>query len=211
MSQTRSPAPSAAWLADLDSLDREGLRERVRAMAVEIDQAHEREQRHLDQLALIDDLTGLGNRRDFVRQLDTLFSQHQRNDLPVSLILLDIVRFVDRQDDAAGDRVLCAFADCLRETLRGMDMSFRIAKHEFAVILPDTPSSGASSVADKLRLAAAYFLVEDATAQMRYDVSVGVDAFRVDDEDADAALQRAYEALEVSRSVEVDRVDESPE
>ena len=203
MTQPPASSPSETWLADLDSLDANQLRDRVRELAAALDEAHQREQRRLSHRALIDDLTGLGNRRDFVRQLDTLFSQHQRNDLPVSLILLDIVRFVNHHGDAASDRVLCAFADCLRETLRGMDMSFRIAEHEFAVILPDTPLSGASAVADKLRLAAAYFLVEGASPSTRFDVSVGVDAFRIEDEDADTALQRAYEALEVSRSVEV--------
>ncbi|KTG16179.1 MULTISPECIES: GGDEF domain-containing protein [unclassified Guyparkeria] len=209
MSQYSASPPSEPWLADLDSLDADQLRGRVREVAAALDEAHEREQRRQSQLSLIDGLTGLGNRRDFVRQLDTLFAQHQRNDLPVSLILLDIVRFIDHHGEAAGDRVLCAFADCLRETLRGMDMSFRIAEHEFAVVLPDTSLAGASAVADKLRLAAAYFLVEDASASVKFDVSVGVDAFRVEDGDADAALQRAYEALEVSRSVAVDRSDET--
>lgn len=211
MSQYSASSPSESWLADLETLDADQLRDRVRALAAALEDAQAREQSRRGQLALIDDLTGLGNRRDFVRQLDTLFAQHQRNDLPVSLILLDIVRFVNHHGDSAGNRVLRAFADCLRETLRGMDMSFRVAEHEFAVILPDTSVSGASSVADKLRLAAAYFLVEDASPESRFDVSVGVDAFRTGDENADDALQRAYEALDVSRSVEVDRVDDSPE
>lgn len=211
MTQYSASLPSESWLADLETLDVDQLRHRVRALAAALENAQAREQSRRGQLALIDKLTGLGNRRDFVRQLDTLFSQHQRNDLPVSLILLDIVRFVHHHGDTAVDRVLSAFADCLRETLRGMDMSFRIADHEFAVILPDTPLSGASAVADKLRLAAAYFLVEDASPAAKFDVSVGVDAFRADDEDAGAALQRVYEALDVSRSVDVDRGDESPE
>ncbi|MFI9650857.1 diguanylate cyclase [Guyparkeria halopsychrophila] len=198
MSQHPSSKPSAHWLADIDSLDREGLTERLRSMAAELDLAHDRER------ALIDDLTGLGNRRDFVRQLDTLFSQHQRNDLPVSLILLDIVQFINHHGPSAGDRVLRAFGDCLRETLRGMDMSFRIADHEFAVILPDTSVNGTSAVADKLRLAAAYFLVEDASASTTFDVSVGVAAFRVEDQNADAVVQRAYEALDESRAAQAD-------
>ncbi|MDG4868047.1 GGDEF domain-containing protein [Guyparkeria sp. 1SP6A2] len=197
MSQSPS-TPSAYWLADIESLDREALIERLRSMAAELDLAHDRER------ALIDNLTGLGNRRDFVRQLDTLFSQHRRNDLPVSLILLDIVQYINHHGPSAEDRVLRAFGDCLRETLRGMDMSFRIAEHEFAVILPDTPATGAAAVADKLRLAAAYFLVEDAEPTTRFDVSVGVDAFRVEDEDADAVVQRAYEALDESRAAQAD-------
>ncbi len=209
MSQFPSTNPSAYWLANVDSLDREGLIERVRSMAAELDLAHGRERARLGQQALIDDLTGLANRRDFVRQLDILFSQHQRNDLPVSLILLDIVQFINHQGPSAEDRVLRAFGDCLRKTLRGMDMSFRIADHEFAVIVPDTPLNGASAVADKLRLAAAYFLVEDAEATTRFDVSVGVDAFRAEDEDADVVVQRAYEALDESRAAQADWGDRS--
>ncbi|MFN2381966.1 MAG: GGDEF domain-containing protein [Guyparkeria sp.] len=202
MSQSNSSNPSAHWLTDLDSLDREDLVGRVRSMAAELDQAHERERARIEQQALIDELTGLGNRRDFVRQLDTLFSQHRRNDLPVSLILLDIVQYINHHGPSAEDRVLCAFGDCLRETLRGMDMSFRIADHEFAVILPDTPINGAAAVADKLRLAAAYFLVEDTAATTKYDVSVGVDAFREEDEDTDATVRRTYEALDESRAAQ---------
>lgn len=204
MNQSPYTTPSAYWLADIDSLDREDLIERVRSMAAELDQAHGRERARLGQQALIDELTGLGNRRDFVRQLDTLFSQHRRNDLPVSLILLDIVQFINHHGPSAEDRVLRAFGDCLRETLRGMDMSFRIADHEFAVILPDTPVNGAAAVADKLRLAAVDFLVEDAVATTRFDVSVGVAAFREEDEDADATVRRAYEALDESRAAQAD-------
>ena len=210
MSQSPSTTPSAHWLADIDSLDREGLIERLRSMAAELDQAEGRERARLAQQALIDDLTGLGNRRDFVRQLDALFSQHQRNDLPVSLILLDIVQFINHHGPSAEDRALRAFGDSLRETLRGMDMSFRIAEHEFAVILPDTTVAGASAVADKLRLAAAYFLVEDAEATTTYDVSVGVDAFRVEDENADAIVRRAYEALDESRAALADWGETAP-
>ncbi|MFP4252745.1 MAG: GGDEF domain-containing protein [Guyparkeria sp.] len=209
MSQSHSTTPSAHWLADIDSLDREGLVERVRAMAAELDLLHGRERARLGQQALIDEITGLGNRRDFVRQLDTLFSQHRRNDLPVSLILLDIVQFIDHRRPSAEDHVLRAFGDCLRETLRGMDMSFRIADHEFAVILPDTPVAGAAAVADKLRLAAAYFLVEDAAATTRFDVSVGVDAFREEDEEADDAVGRAAAALDESRAAQAEWGDRS--
>jgi len=211
VSQSPSSNPSAYWLADIDSLDREALIERVRDMAAELDRAQGRERARLGQQALIDDLTGLGNRRDFVRQLDTLFSQHRRNDLPVSLILLDIVQYINHHGPSAEDRVLRSFGDCLRETLRGMDMSFRIGEHEFAVILPDTPVHGAAAVADKLRLAAAYFLVEDAEATTRFDVSVGVDAFREEDEDADAVLRRAYEALDESRAAQADWGESAPE
>ena len=80
----------------------------------------------------------------------------------------------------------------------------RIADHEFAVILPDTSVNGASAVADKLRWAAAYFLVEDAEASTTFDVSVGVDAFRVEDETPNAVVQRAYEALDESRAAQAD-------
>ncbi|TKA88363.1 GGDEF domain-containing protein [Guyparkeria sp. SB14A] len=211
VSQRPSPNPSAHWLADIDSLDRDDLIERLRSLAAELDRVEGREHARAGQQVLIDDLTGLGNRRDFVRQLDTLFSQHRRNDLPVSLILLDIVQYINHHGPSAEDRVLRAFGDCLRETLRGMDMSFRIADHEFAVILPDTPVAGASAVADKLRLAAAYFLVEDAEASTRFDVSVGVDAFREEDEDADAIVQRAYQALDESRAAQADWGETAPE
>lgn len=211
MSQPPSRTPSAHWLADIDSLDREGLIERLRSMADELDRLERREHVRAGQKALIDELTGLGNRRDFARQLDTLFSQHRRNDLPVGLILLDIVQYLNHQGPPAEDRVLRAFGDCLRETLRGMDMSFRLAEHEFAVILPDTPVAGAAAVADKLRQAAADFLVEDAEASTRLDVSVGVDAFREEDEDADAVVQRAYQALDESRAAPADQGETAPE
>jgi len=193
VSQSPSSTPSAYWLADLDSLDPEAMRERVRAMAVELDHAHERER----QLALLDALTGLGNRRDFLRQLDTLFSQHRRNDLPVSVVLLDVDRLAeinDAQGHPAGDRVLRAFANSLAETLRGMDMSFRIDGDELAIILPDTSLAGALAVAEKARAAAADCGAADSSLP-GFTVSAGVAAFDVDDDDADAALRRADQAL----------------
>ncbi|HVF50709.1 MAG TPA: sensor domain-containing diguanylate cyclase [Pyrinomonadaceae bacterium] len=108
----------------------------------------------VQQEALTDGLTGCFNRRSFELQLERDLHLATRTRQPVSLIMLDIDEFKrvnDTHGHDAGDLVLRALADALRDELRGVDTAARYGGEEFAVILPQAGMEGALLVAERLR------------------------------------------------------------
>lgn len=108
----------------------------------------------LSDQARTDALTGLGNRKLLDEELPRLIAAVDRGAGPLSLIAIDLdgLKGVnDRQGHAAGDRVLVAFADVLRKSLRANDRAMRAGGDEFVIVLPDTPQAAALQVIERLR------------------------------------------------------------
>ena len=112
----------------------------------------------LSRLSLIDDLTGLNNRRQFRGALEAAFSLACRLNQPLSLVLLDIDFFKAYNDDhghLAGDGVLRAMARILQGEIRQHDLIARFGGEEFVVVLPATDADAALATAERLRTAIA--------------------------------------------------------
>lgn len=108
---------------------------------------------HAQNLALIDPLTGLYNRRGFDEAVRNLCAAPESLE-GVSLLFGDLDRFKginDQYGHVLGDRVLCAVADAIRATIKGRDIAARLGGEEFAVLLPATELGGALAVAEQLR------------------------------------------------------------
>jgi len=108
----------------------------------------------LELLATTDPLTGLDNRRVFEQTMKRLLELFARNATPFSLVLLDLDRFKEINDQYGhdrGDQVLQQVAGMMRPALREVDMLARIGGEEFAMILPDTHEEAALQVAERLR------------------------------------------------------------
>lgn len=106
----------------------------LRANMVTLRAEHER----LDQLAHVDELTGLGNRRAFDRHLDREWQLARRSRSDSLLILADVDRFKgynDRFGHATGDELLGTVAEALRSSARNTDIVCRIGGDEFAAVL----------------------------------------------------------------------------
>jgi diguanylate cyclase (GGDEF)-like protein len=104
--------------------------------------------------ASTDGLTELANRREFEESLANEISRAERFGGSLALILADLDNFKqvnDRFGHQAGDEVLKAFADILRETVRDIDVAARYGGEEFAVLLPQTDVDGAERLAERLR------------------------------------------------------------
>ncbi|MCQ4295813.1 GGDEF domain-containing protein [Pseudomonas stutzeri] len=153
--------------------------------------------RQLEDLASTDELTGLYNRRRFLRiaegDLSRLRRGHQSG---LALIDLDhFKRINDIHGHAIGDRVLQTFASVARSCLRDDDVLARYGGEEFVLLLPNTDAEQFSACCERLREAFANAKPEDTNiAAGHLSLSIGLTLLNAGD-DLDAALQRADEAL----------------
>lgn len=155
----------------------------------------------LYQIAIQDGLTGLPNRRRFDDELATEFLRAKRHGRPLSLLLFDVDHFKnvnDRFGHPGGDAVLCNIGALLRARVRSGDLAARIGGEEFAIVMPETPSEGARTLAEELRATIATAPVKLRDDQVRVNVSVGCATRGADDRSAadlygrcDAHLYRA--------------------
>ena len=109
----------------------------------------------LNELARIDPLTGLFNRRALDEILDKEWKRLFREKKPLSVILCDIDFFKklnDKYGHQKGDEALIAVANTINKTiLRSADVATRYGGEEFCVVLPNTNLKGAKAVAETIR------------------------------------------------------------
>jgi diguanylate cyclase len=118
----------------------------VEALRQEVSRAREE--------ASLDGLTGLANRRSFDRVLSALLAELPANANGPCLLIADIDHFKRVNDSYGhlfGDKVIRAIATILRDNVKGKDLAARYGGEEFVIILPDTPLSGATSLAETIR------------------------------------------------------------
>jgi two-component system, sensor histidine kinase LadS len=130
-----------------------------------------------EQMARLDELTGLNNRRAFQDISDAIWGSALREDRSLSVILLDIDHFKrvnDTYGHSAGDRVLQALAQVLRDKLRDADVIARWGGEEFIVLLPDTTLDEAAAMAERLREAVAARNIDIPPHGARITASFGV-------------------------------------
>jgi diguanylate cyclase (GGDEF)-like protein len=108
----------------------------------------------LEKLATTDGMTGLHNRRQFMKLADAEWSRFQRYGRPLSLLMLDVDLFKsinDRFGHDVGDQVVAHIAALCREDRRISDVVARIGGEEFALLLPETTIDAAYTLAERLR------------------------------------------------------------
>lgn len=162
----------------------------------------------LRSLSLIDDLTGLYNRRGFSDLGEQYLKLARRTGRSATLIYLDVDRFKTINDTLGhhmGDRALLRIADILRQTFRRSDIIGRLGGDEFAVLAPESSGDPPELLVHRVKGAVREF--DSASPEpYRLSVSVGVARFdgdalvRLDDllAEADAAM---YEEKRAKRRV----------
>ncbi len=114
----------------------------------------------LREQATTDSLTGLCNRRAFTESLEREWGLTSRDGIPSYVVLADLDQFKQLNDTlghAAGDQVLCVFAEALRSTTRETDILGRLGGDEFGVVLVRALDPSTSSrFTERLRRALAY-------------------------------------------------------
>lgn len=151
------------------------------------------------QLAVVDELTGLYNRRYFDRHLSLMFTKAQQQGRHMAVMMLDLDFFKsvnDTHGHGAGDEVLKEFALRLQRNIRGVDLACRYGGEEFVVLMPDTDLSLGGSVAERVRAAVADRQFDlDGGTELALTVSAGIAAIENADVSPEGLLRRADTAL----------------
>lgn len=151
--------------------------------------------RQLEDLVATDELTGLFNRRHFLR-LATRELGHLDHGRHHGLALIDLDHFKrinDAHGHAAGDRVLQTFAAVARACLRDGDIIARYGGEEFVLLLPNTDADQFTACCERLR--EAFAKAEPVGVKVdNLSLSAGM-TLLVAGDDLDEALQRADQAL----------------
>jgi diguanylate cyclase (GGDEF)-like protein len=154
-----------------------------------------------EELAALDGLTGLYNRRQFNSLASGEWSRFQRYNRPLSVLLMDIDCFKQINDGHGhdvGDRALAYVAAVCREAQRSTDITARLGGDEFVMLLPETTLGQARIVAERLRERVAERPMPE--YQRRHDeialrVSIGIAEATLSMSSVDALLKLADQAL----------------
>ncbi len=157
-----------------------------------------RAKQKLAQLANLDDLTGLANRRAFHDELRRDLARTVRDEHKLAVLYLDLDGFKNVNDNLgheAGDQVLREVARRLRQSLREGDLIGRVGGDEFATLLSGSVDRDvAERVATKLiESVSGSYPIGDDTAQL--GVSIGIACCDGGSEDADELISRADQAM----------------
>jgi two-component system cell cycle response regulator len=151
------------------------------------------------EMAITDPLTGLHNRRYMASHLDTLMKSACPAK-PVSFLIMDIDYFKavnDTHGHDVGDEVLREFANRISANVRGIDLACRHGGEEFVVVMPDTDSGFAFTVAERLRqsIESTPIKISRPPNSLTITVSIGIASSSGAPDVPDALLRRADQAL----------------
>lgn len=169
--------------------------------------------RHLQELASLDSLSGLPNRRSFDARLETEWQRAHEHGRPIGLMMVDVDHFKlfnDSYGHLEGDRCLQLIGEVLNMTVPSKsDFAARYGGEEFALLLPDSSLRHALNTAEQLRASVAELRIVNSAAPCGHiTISIGVACMVPKDENvpqhliesADSAL---YEAKRRGRNMVV--------
>jgi diguanylate cyclase (GGDEF)-like protein len=191
------------WLAEFEPLAAafDDMARRLAAREEELRIANQ----HLDELASLDGLTGLANRRGFDRRLEAEWQRAATYSEPIALMMIDIDHFKlynDRYGHVAGDACLRAVAEALSiVTLDSAVMVARYGGEEFTLLLPTIDSARGNALGEVVRKAVEELRIVHAEAARGYiTVSVGVASLVPDAKQCAAdLLEAADRALYIAK------------
>ena len=162
------------------------------------------------EMAVVDTLTGLNNRRFFDLNYAACVDQAARKGKPLCLMLLDIDFFKkvnDTYGHDAGDQILKTFSARVRRVVRSSDLICRLGGEEFGILMPDTSLDVAKRVAERVRNAveSGMFSYAADMAPIRVTASIGL-AARGGGDNAETLMRRADSAVYQSKHAGRNRV-----
>lgn len=169
----------------------------------------------LEQMAATDPLTGLYNRRHFNRVLEQLFSEAQRYEKDLSVVMIDLDGYKQLNDKfghQVGDQLLVLAGKVIGANLRRMDVAARYGGDEFVLLLPQASIDDAAIAADRIRgqfKQASASLLKMATG---VSMSIGIASLRSSQATGGELLVgQADAALYAAKAAGRDRIQTGPE
>ncbi|MGA2781037.1 MAG: GGDEF domain-containing protein [Smithella sp.] len=164
----------------------------------------------LEEMATIDVLTQVSNRRYFLNIMEREFQQSKRYKKQISLMIIDLDYFKkinDTYGHTVGDYVLMEFAKICSREIRKTDMIGRLGGEEFAVMLPNTDVENARILAERIRKAVDHAIFEYQAVRIHLTVSIGLASFPlVDANDPHELIIKADEFLYLAKEKGRNRV-----
>lgn len=180
---TAEQAFKASELKQQESQDL--LEERVQERTLELHialQELESANQELERKNVLDELTGLHNRRFYDQKIQAEYRRSRRNLTPLSLVIIDIDHFKSVNDNyghLAGDQCLVWLSKFIKESLkRSADKAFRYGGEEFCLILPDTESKGALLLSEQLRKAVSQQGFQHQDIAIPVTISCGISTYQ---------------------------------
>ena len=190
----RVRASEEPWLAEFEPLAA-ALDDMARKLAAREEELQIANQ-HLEELASLDGLTGLANRRGFDRELARRWRQAGESQQPLALMMIDIDHFKlfnDRYGHVRGDVCLRAVGETLSSvTLEEAVLVARYGGEEFAALLPSVDIGRAVALAEEARRAVEDLVIAHAEAPCGLvTVSIGIEALTPEPQQTAADLVEA--------------------
>jgi diguanylate cyclase (GGDEF)-like protein len=176
-------------------------------LAMEVKKARLYEE--IQELAIMDGLTGVFGRRHFLERYHEEFERSRRHKLRLAVLMLDLDHFKtynDKYGHLVGDVALREIAAITKKTLREVDLVCRLGGEEFVVVLPETGKKGAIQVAERIRKAIHAHRIRAYDADTRMTVSIGVALYPTDADRPQGLIERADEALYLAKDIGRNRV-----
>lgn len=156
-------------------------------------------------------MTQISNYRRFKAELEREHQRVQAEGGAYSIVFCDVDHFQkynDREGHPAGDALLKQLASLIKSRCRTTDLPARYGGEEFAVLCRGTPAEGARVFAERLRAAIEEHAFDGGAAQPlgRISMSIGVAGYPVHGATPQLVLQRADQALYLSKNSGRNRV-----
>jgi len=146
------------------------------------------------EMSIVDDLTGLFNKRHLNTRLKLEIDRAKRYEHSFSLMLMDIddfKQFNDTFGHTEGDRVLSRIGGIISKCIRETDSGYRYGGEEFVVIMPETKDTAAVIVAERIREQfASHVFVVGANQEIQKTLSIGLVEYLFQD-DLKSIINRA--------------------
>jgi len=170
--------------------------------------------KQVERQSVVDQLTGVHNRRYFDRKLRQEVERVQRYERDLSLVYIDMDNLKEVNDKLGhdqGDLVLKEIARLVQESSRKIDVVCRWGGDEFVLILPETSIEEASSKAEKLRILIENYRFASIDGEERMPLpvtlSIGVAGLNHGDGDPDSLFKMADEAMYRAKKAGKNRVE----
>ncbi|MCD6162551.1 MAG: sensor domain-containing diguanylate cyclase [candidate division Zixibacteria bacterium] len=198
-------------LIQLQSMNKDGFTGKERknfnvfanATAVAIDNAWLH--REMQELIIIDELTGLYNYRYFRNKLSEEIRRADRYHQNLSLLMVDCDHFKkinDSQGHETGNVILKEITDIIRYSVRDVDIVARYGGEEFMVILPQTDVESTLVIAERIRvqIEESYFTNSQGQRDLRITVSIGAAIFPDGLKSSSELLKKVDKALYIAKN-----------